>query len=58
MGIVFAAPMVLTALIGLPVLWVILRALPPKPKTVIFSAVTLLHRHFFGCDLVAGVKGS
>ena len=42
MGIVFAAPMVLTALIGLPVLWVILRALPPKPKTVIFSAVTLL----------------
>jgi len=42
MGIVFAAPMVLTALIGLPVLWIILRALPPKPKTVIFSAVTLL----------------
>lgn len=41
-GLTFAAPMVLTALIGLPVLWVILRALPPRPRTRVFAAVTLL----------------
>ena len=28
----FAAPWVLTALIALPILWVILRAMPPAPR--------------------------
>ena len=40
--IVFVYPYVLLALIGLPVLWVILRALPPRPKTRVFAAVPLL----------------
>lgn len=40
--IVFAYPYVLLALIGLPVLWVILRALPPRPKIHVFAAVPLL----------------
>ena len=40
--IVFVYPYVLLALIGLPVLWVILRALPPRPKTHVFAAVPLL----------------
>ncbi|WP_022707615.1 DUF4159 domain-containing protein [Paracoccus zeaxanthinifaciens] len=38
----FAAPWVLTALIGLPVLWVILRATPPAPRRVVFPGVALL----------------
>ena len=38
----FAAPWVLTALIALPVLWVILRALPPAPRLVAFPGVALL----------------
>ena len=38
----FAAPWVLTALIALPVLWVILRALPPAPRLVDFPGVALL----------------
>ena len=38
----FAAPWVLTALIALPVLWVILRALPPAPRQVAFPGVALL----------------
>lgn len=38
----FAAPWVLTALIALPILWVILRALPPAPRLVAFPGVALL----------------
>ncbi|MFC3630642.1 DUF4159 domain-containing protein [Paracoccus angustae] len=38
----FAAPWVLTALIALPVLWVILRAMPPAPRLVAFPGVALL----------------
>ncbi|WP_374298855.1 DUF4159 domain-containing protein [Paracoccus sp. (in: a-proteobacteria)] len=38
----FAAPWVLTALIALPVLWVILRAMPPAPRQVAFPGVALL----------------
>ncbi|WP_295044275.1 DUF4159 domain-containing protein [uncultured Paracoccus sp.] len=38
----FAAPWVLAALIALPVLWVILRAMPPAPKQVAFPGVALL----------------
>lgn len=38
----FAAPWVLVALIALPALWVILRALPPAPRVVAFPGVALL----------------
>lgn len=38
----FVAPWVLTALIALPVLWVILRALPPAPRQIAFPGVALL----------------
>lgn len=38
----FAAPWVLTALITLPVLWLILRATPPSPRRVAFPGVALL----------------
>lgn len=38
----FAAPWVLGALIVLPVLWVILRALPPAPRQVSFPGTALL----------------
>ena len=38
----FAAPWVLTALIALPILWLILRAMPPSPRRVAFPGVALL----------------
>ncbi|MDO5647401.1 DUF4159 domain-containing protein [Paracoccus sp. (in: a-proteobacteria)] len=38
----FAAPWVLSALIALPVLWVMLRAMPPAPRRVVFPGVALL----------------
>ncbi|RJL08934.1 DUF4159 domain-containing protein [Paracoccus siganidrum] len=38
----FAAPWVLTALALLPVLWLILRAMPPSPRRVEFPGVALL----------------
>lgn len=38
----FAAPWLLAALIALPVLWVILRAMPPAPNRITFPGVALL----------------
>ncbi|TJZ82400.1 DUF4159 domain-containing protein [Paracoccus hibiscisoli] len=38
----FAAPWLLAALIALPVLWVILRAMPPAPRRIVFPGVALL----------------
>ncbi|WP_108501679.1 DUF4159 domain-containing protein [Paracoccus indicus] len=38
----FTAPWVLGALVALPVLWVILRAMPPAPKRIVFPGVALL----------------
>lgn len=38
----FAAPWVLVALAGLPLLWLILRALPPRPRMVPFAGTGLL----------------
>ncbi|MGR3403068.1 BatA domain-containing protein, partial [Paracoccus sp. (in: a-proteobacteria)] len=38
----FAAPWVLGALVALPVLWLILRAMPPAPRLVAFPGVALL----------------
>ncbi|MCY3996326.1 MAG: DUF4159 domain-containing protein [Rhodobacter sp.] len=41
-GIGFAAPWLLVALAGLPVLWLLLRAVPPAPVRRRFPGVTLL----------------
>lgn len=41
-GVGFAAPWLLTALLALPVLWLILRAVPPAPVRRMFPAVSLL----------------
>ena len=38
----FAAPWVLGALVALPVLWLILRAMPPAPRLVAFPGVALV----------------
>lgn len=38
----FIAPWVLSALVALPVLWLILRAMPPAPRRVTFPGVALL----------------
>ncbi len=39
---IFAAPWVLTALVGLPLLWWLLRVTPPAPRTESFPALRLL----------------
>lgn len=41
-GIGFTAPWLLLGLLALPVLWFLLRAVPPAPKRQPFPAVTLL----------------
>ncbi len=41
-GLGFTAPWLLLGLLALPVLWILLRAVPPAPKKQIFPAVTLL----------------
>ena len=41
-GIGFTAPWLLLGLLALPVLWLLLRAIPPAPKRQPFPAVTLL----------------
>lgn len=38
----FAAPWVLSALLGLPALWLLLRAVPPRPREVTFPGTALL----------------
>ena len=38
----FAQPLVLTALIGLPVLWWLLRLVPPRPRRIAFPPTRLL----------------
>ncbi len=38
----FASPWILTALIGLPIIWWLLRVMPPAPKRVRFPAIRLL----------------
>ena len=42
----FATPWLLAALAGLPLLWWLLRAVPPAPRLVPFPAIRLL----FGLD--------
>ncbi len=41
-GIGFSAPWLLLGLLALPILWILLRAVPPAPRREIFPAVTLL----------------
>ncbi|NDW53742.1 DUF4159 domain-containing protein [Aliiroseovarius sp. PrR006] len=41
-GIGFTAPLLLLGLIALPVIWWLLRAVPPAPRKQVFPAVTLL----------------
>ena len=41
-GIGFASPWLLLGLLVLPILWLLLRAIPPAPKRQPFPAVTLL----------------
>ena len=41
-GIGFATPWLLLALLALPVIWLLLRAVPPAPRRQIFPAITLL----------------
>ncbi|MBU2981182.1 DUF4159 domain-containing protein [Lentibacter algarum] len=41
-GILFTAPYMLLALLGLPLLWLLLRAVPPAPIRHMFPAVVLL----------------
>jgi len=41
-GIGFTTPWLLLGLAALPILWLLLRAIPPAPKRVIFPGVTLL----------------
>lgn len=41
-GIAFLSPWILAGLASLPVLWWLLRAIPPSPKTQIFAGVRLL----------------
>ncbi|MEH6545094.1 MAG: DUF4159 domain-containing protein [Sneathiella sp.] len=40
----FLFPWVLTALLALPVIWWLLRLVPPKPKTVTFPAIQFLYQ--------------
>lgn len=40
----FAAPWALAALIALPALWMLLRATPPAPRTVVFAPIRLLQQ--------------
>ncbi|MEM6677847.1 MAG: DUF4159 domain-containing protein [Pseudomonadota bacterium] len=42
LGLGFVAPAVLAGLIALPILWWLLRAIPPSPKTEVFAGVRLL----------------
>ncbi len=41
-SLVFLNPWVLAALIALPILWWLLRAIPPSPRTQVFAGVRLL----------------
>ena len=43
-GLVFAAPWVLAALVTLPLIWWLLKVIPPAPKLVRFPPVRLVER--------------
>ena len=41
-SLAFAEPFILTALLGLPILWWLLRVTPPSPRPLSFPAIRLL----------------
>jgi hypothetical protein len=41
-GLAFTAPWVLALLAGLPLLWRLMRVIPPRPRTISFPALSLL----------------
>ena len=47
LGLTFAAPLALAALVGLPALWFLLRVTPPRPRRIAFPPLKLV------ADLVA-----
>ncbi|MCJ2014870.1 DUF4159 domain-containing protein [Methylobacterium sp. J-076] len=42
LGLTFAAPLALAALIGLPALWILLRVTPPRPRRIDFPPLKLV----------------
>ncbi len=38
----FSAPLILTAFLALPLLWFVLRVVPPKPREIVFPPIRLL----------------
>ena len=42
LGLTFAAPLALAALIGLPALWFLLRVTPPRPRRIAFPPLKLV----------------
>ena len=42
LGLTFAAPLALAALIGLPALWFLLRVTPPRPRRIDFPPLKLV----------------
>lgn len=42
-GMTFLSPVLLAALVSIPVLWWLLRVMPPRPKTLKFPAFFLMH---------------
>ena len=43
-SLAITAPWMLTALLGLPILWRLLRVTPPSPRSQRFPAIRLLYR--------------
>src|SRR6201994_1919856 len=41
-SLAFASPWLLTALLGLPIIWWLLRVTPPAPRRIAFPAIRLL----------------
>ncbi|MBV8736821.1 MAG: DUF4159 domain-containing protein [Alphaproteobacteria bacterium] len=41
-SLAFASPWLLTALLGLPIIWWLLRVTPPAPRRIVFPAIRLL----------------
>ncbi|GJD33289.1 DUF4159 domain-containing protein [Methylobacterium aerolatum] len=42
LGLTFAAPLALAALVGLPALWILLRVTPPRPRRIDFPPLALV----------------
>jgi hypothetical protein len=40
----FGVPLALLALIGLPIIWLVVRAIPPRPSEIVFPPAEILAR--------------